>query len=385
MPSDHELIDRLLHEEEGTALDFKRDQYPFDGENDRTKSELLKDVLAFANSWRRSAAYILIGVEEVRGQRCRAVGVSVHLDDARLQQFVTSKTNRPVDFQYRQALFEGVEIGILEIPEQDRPTYLNRAYGKLDKDVVYLRRGSSTVKARPDEIARMGAVVAGKTQSESPELSIEWTDLESKTLLPSPSSVKSVILDPRLDYGTFSPGPRTTDRLFSVDVLDVHRNRDYSREVIDYTYDMSFLTPLGLRIRNKSGVAVRRVLFVGSVAKIPGTVIHEGLIEPSLYRFISTPVDAIDNREVNPRIDENSDRWDIEIDFGDIRPRDEIWITRPILFGSDKPGTIRLEGELRGDNIRDPITCELAIEVEVERREMLMSDVAPYLRVGWNE
>jgi len=47
---DQTLIEELLHEEEGAAVDFKRDQYPFDGADDATKSELLKDILAFANA-----------------------------------------------------------------------------------------------------------------------------------------------------------------------------------------------------------------------------------------------------------------------------------------------------------------------------------------------
>jgi predicted HTH transcriptional regulator len=80
-----QLLESLLREDEGTALDFKRDQYPFVGVNDDSlKSELLKDILAFANSWRRSGAFILIGVQEVTGGRSNAVGVSSHIPDASL-------------------------------------------------------------------------------------------------------------------------------------------------------------------------------------------------------------------------------------------------------------------------------------------------------------
>jgi hypothetical protein len=56
------LIYALLFEAEGAELDFKREQYSFEGADDRVKSELLKDILAFANAWRRTDAYILIGV-----------------------------------------------------------------------------------------------------------------------------------------------------------------------------------------------------------------------------------------------------------------------------------------------------------------------------------
>ena len=86
-----QLLESLLREDEGTALDFKRDQYPFVGINDdKVKSELLKDILALANSWRRSDAFILIGVQEVTGGRSTVVGASSHIPDASLQQLTQS-------------------------------------------------------------------------------------------------------------------------------------------------------------------------------------------------------------------------------------------------------------------------------------------------------
>src|SRR6266849_6310051 len=91
MPIDSSIIEELLHEGESSTLDFKREQYRFIKAADPEKSELLKDILAFANAWRRSDAYILIGVEEVKGGRSRPVGVSKHLEDAHLQQLVNAK------------------------------------------------------------------------------------------------------------------------------------------------------------------------------------------------------------------------------------------------------------------------------------------------------
>jgi predicted HTH transcriptional regulator len=80
---DATLIERLLYEEESATLDFKREQYRFVKASDDEKSELLKDILGFANAWRRADAYILIGVEEVRGGRSSVVGITndSHLAD----------------------------------------------------------------------------------------------------------------------------------------------------------------------------------------------------------------------------------------------------------------------------------------------------------------
>lgn len=43
----NELFERLLYEEEGTTIDFKKEQYCFVKAADEEKSELLKDILGF--------------------------------------------------------------------------------------------------------------------------------------------------------------------------------------------------------------------------------------------------------------------------------------------------------------------------------------------------
>ena len=176
-----EQIELLLHEEEGTALDFKRDQYKFDGASKEDKSELLKDILAFTNSFRRTDAYILVGVEEVRGGRSKVIGVEIHLDDAKLQQFVNSKTQNPLTFSYRETILDDHAIGIIHIPVQARPIYAKDGYGKVQKEAVYVRRGSSTDIAKPDEIARMGT--AGVDWVKQPSVELNLFDRKTGDLL----------------------------------------------------------------------------------------------------------------------------------------------------------------------------------------------------------
>jgi hypothetical protein len=152
-------MEQLLHEGESASLDYKRDQYPFAGAADEDKGEILKDILSFANGWRHAEAYILLGVEEVIGRRSNVVGVSHHIPDNDLQQFVNSKTNRPVTFSYRAYTFEGKQLGVITIPQQDRPFYLKKDFGRLKKEVVYYRQGTTTALATPDVIAKMGTPV----------------------------------------------------------------------------------------------------------------------------------------------------------------------------------------------------------------------------------
>ena len=170
------LFEQLLNQEEGIALDFKREQYPFDGKPKDVQSELLKDILAFANTQRNSSAYILIGVEEVKGGRSKVVGVENHLDDAKLQQFVNSKTQPPVDFAYFPFRTEGVEVGIIEIPIQKRPIYPKRTFGKVKENIVYIRRGSATMTATPDESTQMSIESASLASGVTPQIVSESED-----------------------------------------------------------------------------------------------------------------------------------------------------------------------------------------------------------------
>lgn len=127
-----ELFENLLHHAEGATLDFKRSQYLFNKASKSDKSELLKDILAFANTKREMPAYILIGVEEVKGGRSKVIGVQTHLDDADLHQFVNSKAQRSVEFSYQPFRTGCVEIGVIEIPVQEkRPIYIEKKFGKL--------------------------------------------------------------------------------------------------------------------------------------------------------------------------------------------------------------------------------------------------------------
>ena len=96
--------------DEGPTLDFKREQYPFEKETAEVKSELLKDILAMVNTHRYRTAYILVGVEELRGGRSKVVGVDRHWEDASLHQFVNSRTNRLVVSQPWNQKGKGGEV-----------------------------------------------------------------------------------------------------------------------------------------------------------------------------------------------------------------------------------------------------------------------------------
>src|SRR3989339_1166840 len=95
---DEKKIEELCLKGESVTLDYKVEQYKFNGNKD-DKSELLKDVLSFANAWREEKGYILIGISENNGQG-EIVGIQSDdiIDDANIQQFINSKTNKHIPF-----------------------------------------------------------------------------------------------------------------------------------------------------------------------------------------------------------------------------------------------------------------------------------------------
>ncbi|EPB7243871.1 RNA-binding domain-containing protein [Pseudomonas aeruginosa] len=61
-----DLLNMLRYKSESTDIDFKSAQYRFNSGTEADKSELLKDILAIANSWRDGIGYILLGFKDQR-------------------------------------------------------------------------------------------------------------------------------------------------------------------------------------------------------------------------------------------------------------------------------------------------------------------------------
>ena len=162
----------LLHRSESETLDFKSKQYLFALASDPEKSELLKDIVAMANAWKSSDGYILIGVEEENERATGICGADTTLGDSDVQQFVNSKTNRPISFRIEVFHHQNANLTIIHIDKkQRRPIYLLKNFGTLKKEVVYIRRGTSTDEAAPDEVAEMGKE-SGKVAT--PDVSLEF-------------------------------------------------------------------------------------------------------------------------------------------------------------------------------------------------------------------
>lgn len=378
-----EILDTLLYKNESEQLDFKRDQYLFEKASDDDKGELVKDIVAFANAWKTSEAHILIGVEEVKGARANVVGVSHHIDDAKIQQLVNSKTNTPVKFSYLAVEIDGKPVGILQIEkEQDRPVFLAKDSGKLKKGVVYIRRGSSTDEARPDEIASMGAARVQHAIA-LPDLELAFAVPGRKQCLGRSIRAFSVILSdddgPTLDSdegkavcATFGElrecYHRPPDR--SPFALSDPFNRWPTNEELRHYYEyVAAFASLGFHLRNKGAVVAMDCRAEVNILKTPKVLIMDGC------RFPSNPWDnPLMNIPLVKRngiedlsVEDYGDHWRVVVPFGKVQPQGESWSEGNLYLLHPEDAPLRMTAAIFADNIPRPQTVTLTHETVVHR------------------
>jgi Putative DNA-binding domain len=369
-----DLIENLLYQSEGTALDFKKEQYFFQKATDEQKSELLKDILAFANSWRQDEAYIVIGVEEVVGGRQNPIGTEDHFDDSRLQQFINGKTNRQVNLAYEVHLFEGKKIGIIRIPKQERPIYAVKNYGKVQKEVVYYRSGSSTAIANPDDIARMGK--DSVPQILAPIMDLKFVDLKNRNVLGTDIKI------PSLSYGqpkNALPDYRIQKPHSYFDSLSIVKqvHAGYWRDKEEYIRMINLLKPIGFMIQNQSNTLASNVRVeiinnfehtVKVLAELPSQP-HSDWHRNSIRSITSI------NRPKSPiTISHHGDQWTLEINFGNIQPKSIAWLSEPFFLGSMEKEKFDMKALIYADNIPEPQQIHLTVNFTIENKPALTFD-----------
>lgn len=382
-----DLFERLLYEEESATLDFKKKQYRFSKSSEDHKSELLKDIFGFCNAWRRAEAYILIGVEEVRGGRSHVIGIppSEHLDDHTLQQFVNNLTNQPVRFHYEAFGHEGKQVGVLRIEEQARPIYLKKDYGRLQRESVYIRRGSSTDPTKPaslEEVSRMGA---GSIEPAC-DLIVEFAEVERDVSLGIHLALdtENCKMPPQGDIPDLEEEPSTDGLYGGLTLSDLENvNPNYFREFAKYKRFHGFFRPIRLLVRNIGPVAARNVQIDIPVPKASRAIALDRskyLEKPKRKSGpLSTPRAHSRSAELSREpgrvtISENKERYRVEINSGDLQPGRKVWSER-FYIAMAKSGTYKLQGKIFADNLPSPKGFVLAVEVSIRETALSVDEL----------
>ncbi|MDB5293082.1 MAG: hypothetical protein JWL69_4323 [Phycisphaerales bacterium] len=372
---DTALVEELLYGSEGVDLDFKRDQYHFEGASDLDKAELLKDVLAFANAFRRSDAFILVGVEEGSGGRANVVGVAHHLKDADLQQFVNTKTNRNIVFSYHAIEVEGKQIGMIRIQEQQRPIFLKKDFGhdpvrnrhRLGTNVVYFRVGSSTKEATPEDIARMGSHSARQPVY---DVELQFANFRDKTVTGNILKTAHAFLfydGEMYDYTT----RRHSDSRFGMAValpqMDPD-NRDFWREAYNYITHWNTLAEVGFCIANRGDTTIDDVTVEMVFATDDRFVlVAEGDMPPrpkprlGLYHF-HTPNFSV--RKPAIRVEKRGDKHVVTLWFGKIQAGQRQFLPDALYIGNPLERQVIIDAVIRADQFPSPLTARLEFHAQ---------------------
>jgi len=369
---DPQVVETLLRRNESESLDFKEAAYRVKNATNEEKSEIVKDVLAFANAWRMEDAYIVLGVRENPGARATVIGLAEHVDDATYQQIVNGKRlNRPVAFEYVALTVEGKKVGVIRIPAgQERPLYLKKSYGKVKEGVVYVRRGSSTAEADADEIAEMGRAAVPS----EPTLRLRLIDPLTRSASEALCLTSTVLREmPEVDESEL---PRTVRwiertanmyRLPSTPVVAAIAagNRPSAQEVRAYVRQVALLREVRLGIENLGQILARDVRVAIRIPHRGGLRIRDEFPERP-HGPMDFPIShLVGGPQSSTYVNREDDDWLLEAHLGKIQPSASVW-SDPFWIGSSEEGTHAFTARLFGDNVPRAIESELLISFKTE-------------------
>ncbi|MDE2776149.1 MAG: putative DNA binding domain-containing protein [Chloroflexota bacterium] len=163
---DSEQVNQLISRSESRTLDFKRTQYDLSlprGSAHKGCLNLVKDVLCMSNTPREGSAFILTGIEELRGERNEVWGIKSSFDDSRIQDLLCKWLDPVPDVEYSEESVNGKKVGVFEITPDNsrgRPYMVRQDLNKhkleslgnfLQPDRIYFRRGTTNAIARDSD------------------------------------------------------------------------------------------------------------------------------------------------------------------------------------------------------------------------------------------
>lgn len=352
-----ELLNIMLYGSEGSGLDFKREQYKFIEATNDQKSELLKDILAMANAWESGERYIIIGVIDNTSKPNELVDISDHIDDATLQQFVNCKTNTPCSFSYNTVTHDGKTCGIIIIHEQQRPIYVKKDFGKVKKDSVYVRRGSSTFIAKLEEVVAMG----NGNRNKKPELEINFYDYREGKILPKKIDITTT------HYELNAKIPDYQERGFAIAGV----NKDYYRDAFKYINFQSSYEPICFCINNNGNIEAKNIRIEITIKDTNIIIKKESQSTPRPDTSIFNNIGLNLNKELKAddfEIDVKKHETRLHKNISTIHAKRNFEIERIIYINPKETKLIAMEINIYCDGIEKPFTETLTLKCNHETK-----------------
>jgi len=187
MEADKNLLNMLLASNESINFDFKQ---RINIDTDTGKAKFIKLFLALANSPVKPSI-IVLGVADKpkeKGGVRQVVGAQEDIDEERLQNLVNSYCVPPIKFSYKKLEHSDGIVGIINIYGHRRPytpkeKYVNllseREKINISEKTVFIRHGSTTDTAHPEEIMEMERERLNQDNEVTNEILNELSDISS--------------------------------------------------------------------------------------------------------------------------------------------------------------------------------------------------------------
>lgn len=140
---------------ESDYLDFKEEDY-----HKENKVELVKDVIALANSHSTRNKFIIIGIKEENNVCEDILGIDKDKvrDEAEFQQIVKTYIKDDLLTEYKIINIDGKDLLVIKIPATNnvnRPFMVKTQIKHLKENEIHIRKGSTTVLANKKDLEIM--------------------------------------------------------------------------------------------------------------------------------------------------------------------------------------------------------------------------------------
>jgi hypothetical protein len=210
-------------------------------------------------------------------------------------------------------------------------------------------------------------------QNQFPTLGIQFADLTTRKPLGQIVDVESEIIQ---------LPPESTFPLYG-EALDFRANEDYWWAKAVFLRDVAFIHELGLMVRNASPTAAKNVKAELTINKVDGARVLRSSSYPSLpethigLNFSDLSRVAMRNTR-SVEVDDFGDRWLISADFGTVQPKANVFSDYTFLVGGSKPCTLELQAILGADNLPQPSTFPLVINIRTRKKSLSVKEVIDY-------
>lgn len=154
--SDIDVIKRFIDEkQENEFVDFKLKTYG----KDLSNSELVKDVVAFANGEAKGDKYIIFGLDD---ESKEVVGISdtEKFEPSVIENSMDGRVEPRIRIECGEIQLDGKRVAYIKIPEKnDNPPYIIKTAGGKNQSIrqgdIFVRVGTSNRKANREDLDRM--------------------------------------------------------------------------------------------------------------------------------------------------------------------------------------------------------------------------------------